>query len=380
VKVYRVGIIGAGFMGRTHAWCWRSLPFFYDGLDFRCELAGITTSRPETAEKARDAFGFARAYPSATAMIGDPEIDLTDSASPNNLPLEALLLANQYGKKVYCEKPLTGRLEQALEIQRAIPGLDRAGQMVFHNRFFPATMRAKQMMESGEIGDVISFRAEYLHSGNVSPAKPLAWKDRRDLGAGVLYDLGSHAVDLVTWLCGESIVEVFARQKTLHRMRPSKAVPAVLTEQDSDDLTLMSVVLDGGAVGSIEASKIATGKQDELRFEIHGTKGALRFNLMDPNYLDWFDQSDPESPHGGTAGIKRINCIQRYEPPACFPTPKASIGWLRAHIHCLYTFITTVHSSGQFDPSLARGIAIEKMLDAAQRSADTGAAVRLETN
>jgi predicted dehydrogenase len=377
VRTYRVGLIGAGFMGRTHAWCWRSLPFFYDGLDYRCELAGITTSRPETAEAARDAWSVTKTYPDAEAMIADPGIDLIDIATPNHLHRDALLLANAHGKTVYCEKPLTGNPTQALEVASAVPDLDRAGQVVFHNRFLPATMRAKAMMEAGEVGDVICFRAEYLHSGNVAAGKRMVWKDRRELGAGVLYDLGSHAVDVVTWLCGQEIVEVFARQKTLHCERPSSEDPSILVRQEGDDATLMSVVLEGGAMGTIEANKIATGKQDELRFEIHGTHGALRFNLMDPNYLDWFDQSDPETPLGGTSGFKRIHCVQRYGAPAGFPTPKASIGWLRAHMHSLYSYISRVHSAEPFDPSLARGVAVERMLDAAQRSADSGIEVSL---
>jgi predicted dehydrogenase len=368
-------------MGRTHAWCWRSLPFFYEALDrpldFRCGLAGIVTSRPETARAASDSWSIARTYPDAASMVADPEIDIVDIATPNHLHVDAVLLAARHGKPVYCEKPLTGNLSQALEIQSAIPDLDRAGQMVFHNRFLPATIRARQMMEAGEIGDPICFRAEYLHSGNVSAAKRMAWKDRKELGAGVLYDLGSHAVDMVTWLCGQDIAEVFARQKTLHPMRPSWHDPAVMIKQEADDATLMSVELDGGTIGTIEASKIATGMQDELRFEIHGTRGALRFNLMDPNYLDWFDQSDPDAPLGGTAGFKRIACVQRYEQPACFPTPKASVGWLRAHMHSLYSFISRVHSGEPFDPSLARGLAVERMLDAAQRSAEAGETVRL---
>jgi predicted dehydrogenase len=377
LKTYRVGLIGAGFMGRTHAWCWRSLPFFYEGLDYRCELAGITTSRPGTAEAARDSWSVGRTYSDAESMIADPAIDAIDIATPNHLHRNALLLANEHGKTVYCEKPLTGNLDQALEVEAAITDLDRAGQVVFHNRFLPATMRARQMMEAGDIGDPISFRAEYLHSGNVAANKRMVWKDRRELGAGVLYDLGSHVVDMVTWLCGHDIVEVFARQKTLYDKRPSWEDPSVLVEQDSDDATWMSVVLADGAVGTIEASKVATGKQDELRFEIHGTRGALRFNLMDPNYLDWFDQSDPEAPLGGTAGFKRIHCVQRYGPPACFPTPKASVGWLRAHLHSLYTYVSRVHSGEPFDPSIARGVAVEKMLDGARRSADTGSPVSL---
>jgi predicted dehydrogenase len=211
----------------------------------------------------------------------------------------------------------------------------------------------------------------------VAAGKRMAWKDRRDFGAGVLYDLGSHAVDMVTWLCGQDIVEVFARQSILHRRRPSLEDSSKLVEQTADDATWMSVILESGAVGTIEASKIATGKQDELRFEIHGTKGALRFNLMDPNYLDWFDQSDAEAPLGGESGFKRIQCVQRYGGEAVFPTPKASIGWLRAHLHSFYTFVSTVHRGDAFDPSLARGVAIEKMLDAAKRSVQTRRSISL---
>ncbi|MBM3496302.1 MAG: Gfo/Idh/MocA family oxidoreductase [Armatimonadetes bacterium] len=378
MRVYNVGVIGAGFMGRTHAWCWTSLPFFYGGLPFRCTLKGIATSRIETAESARDELGFERAYEDAASLISDPGIDIVDIASPNRNHLEALLAAHAAGKPVYCDKPMTGNIEEAHRAAAAIPDLGQAGQMVFHNRFFPATMRARDMMEAGEIGDVICFRAEYLHSGNVAPGKRIAWKDRRDYGGGVLYDLGSHVVDLLTWLCGEPLAEIHARQRTLHKKRPSLEDPSVLVEQDSDDMTLMSVVLPSGATGSIEASKIATGAQDELRFEIHGTRGALRFRLMDPNYLDHFDAADPEAPLGGVSGFKRIHCVQRYPAPAVFPAPKATVGWLRGHLHCLYSFVSSVHAGRPFEPSLARGVEIEKMLDAAGKSALLGRSVAVE--
>lgn len=378
MKEYRIGILGAGMMGKTHAWCWQSLPFFYERLGFRARLHGVCTSRPETAEAARDAYGFERAYASYLELIESDAVDIVDIASPNHRHFEAVLAAARAGKPVYCDKPLTGNLDEALALEREIAHPERAGQMVFHNRFLPATMRARDLAASGDLGEVISFRAAYLHSGNVPPGKPLAWKDLRSHGAGVLYDLGSHVVDLLTWVCGASIVEVHARQKTLHARRPSYADPNVLVEQDTDDMTLMSVVLSNGALGTIEASKIATGAQDDLRFEIHGTQGAIRFSLMDPNYLDWFDQRDPEMPLGGTSGYKRIHCVRRYPAPAGFPSPKSTIGWLRGHLHSIYSFISSVHAGNAFDPSIARGIEIERVLAAVRRSAETGATVRIE--
>ncbi|MCS7060451.1 MAG: Gfo/Idh/MocA family oxidoreductase [Anaerolineae bacterium] len=371
MKTYAIGVIGAGFMGRTHAYGWTVLPFFYDALGYRCVLKGVCTSRIETAEAARQTLGFERAYPDAETLISDPEIDVIDIASPNTFHKPAILAAAQAGKPIYCDKPLTGNLDDALEIERCLSDAARAGQMTLQYRFYPATLRARQMIEAGVIGDVICFRAVYLHSGNVTPGKRLAWKDLRVYGAGVLYDLGSHVVDLITWLCGAGLREVYAQQKTLHRRRPSYTDPNVLVEQDSDDMTLISATLTNGAIGSIEASKIATGTQDELRFEIHGTRGALRFNLMQPNYLDYFDVADLETPLGGMSGFKRIHCVQRYDPPAGFPTPKAAIGWLRGHVHCLYSFIDAVHAGRPFDPSLARGIELEKWLAAIAHSAQT---------
>ncbi|MCL4506756.1 MAG: Gfo/Idh/MocA family oxidoreductase [Chloroflexi bacterium] len=377
METYRIGVIGAGFMGHVHSYCWTVIPFFYKNPGFKVALKAVCTSRQETADAAREELGFEKSYSDMLALIDDPEVDIIDIATPNHLHKNALLAAHSAGKRVYCDKPLTGNLEQALELERQIPSLASLGQMTLQYRFFPATMRAQRMIDNGVLGDVISFRVAYLHSGNVAAGKRMNWKDSRESGAGVLYDLGSHAIDLLTWLCGSELAEVFAHQKTLHRLRPSAQDPTIMAEQDSDDMTAIVAALANGALGTVEVSKIATGAQDELRFEIHGTKGALRFNLMQPNYLDHFDLADPELPLGGTSGFKRIHCLQRYEAPAGFPGPKFSVGWLRGHLHCLYTFIDAVHTGKPFDPSIARGIELEKWLAQIDQSASSGQPVRI---
>ncbi|MDD2485376.1 MAG: Gfo/Idh/MocA family oxidoreductase [bacterium] len=368
MKIYNVGLIGAGFMGRTHAWCWNSLPYFYAGRDYKCCLKGICTSSLEAARNAREELGFMRAYADFQTMIDDPGIDIIDIALPNNVHKEALQAAAKAGKVVYCDKPLTGNLEEAIQLEKELKDPDSLGQMALQYRFYPATMRARQLVEADEIGKIISFRAAYLHSGNVAEGKPMHWKDTRAAGGGVLCDMGTHIIDLLTWLCNAPLSRIYALQKTLYANRPSHRDPAVMARQDTDDMTLMAVMLDGGAIGSIEASKIATGCQDELRFEIHGSRGALRFNLMEPNYLDFFSSSDPEAPLGGLSGFKRIHCVQRYESPALFPGSKFSIGWLRGHLHCLYSFISAHHVEQPFQPSIKRGIELEKMIAAVEKS------------
>jgi predicted dehydrogenase len=138
---------------------------------------------------------------------------------------------------------------------------------------------------------------------------------------------------------------------------------------EADDQVVLLARLASGAVGTLEASKIATGAEDELRLEIHGTRGALRFQLLDPNCLEADSLSDPDGPIGGLRGWKRIATIQRCEPSASFPGGKVGGGWLRGHLHCQYAFLSAVACGRQGEPSLHRGVRVERMVAAVAQSA-----------
>ena len=133
-----------------------------------------------------------------------------------------------------------------------------------------------------------------------------------------------------------------------------------------------------GAIGTIEASKVATSTNDELRFEIHGDKGAMRFNLMDPSWLEYFDNTVPEAPLGGMRGFTRIESVQRYDKPGgSFPSSKGSIGWLRGHIHCLYSFLSHVNDLTAASPSAEDGAYIQYVMDKAYESSAKGQWIEL---
>jgi len=374
MKTFGIGLIGFGFIGKAHAYGWTNIPLFYDPVPARVRLVGVATTNPASAEKARERGGFQTSTADWRELVARQDVDVIDIASPNRAHVEQLLAAIQAGKHVYCDKPLTATLAEAERVEEALRGYRGIGQMTFNNRFFPATLRAKQLIEEGYLGEVIGFRGSYLHAGSVDPSRPMGWKQKASEGAGTLRDLGSHLLDLADWLAGP-LESVLAETRILHPERPDASGRRVRVEAD-DQVALLARTASG-AVGTLEASKIATGAEDELRLEIHGSKGALRFNLMDPNWLEAYSLSDPETPLGGLRGWKRIATVQRYQAPAAFPGGKMGAGWLRGHMHCQYSFLSAVASGKQGEPSLLRGVRMERMLAAVAESAKSRSWVSL---
>ncbi|NLG52038.1 MAG: Gfo/Idh/MocA family oxidoreductase [Chloroflexi bacterium] len=364
-----VGIIGFGFIGKVHAYGYLNIPLFYQPAPVRTRLVGVATSREETARRAAEQAGFEFGTADWRELIARDDIQIINICSPNSQHLEQLMAAIAAGKHIYCEKPLVVTEQEAAQVEQALRSYKGVGQMTLQYRFYPATIRAKQLIDEGFLGNVISFRAAYLHSGSVDPAKPMGWKQMASEGGGVLRDLGAHIIDLMDYLVGP-FESTLTQTRILYPQRPNAR--GQMERVEADDQFLMWARLANGALGSIEASKIATGAEDELRFEIHGDRGALRFNLMDPNYLDAYDLREPEQPVGGTRGWNRIATVQRYDKPAAFPGPKFGIGCIRGHMHCLYNFLQGVATGEPVQPSLQRGIQLQRMLAAAACSAETG--------
>ena len=365
-----VGIIGYGFMGKVHAYGYASIPFYYDPPPVRTRLVAVATSSAASAEAARVHGGFQEGTEDWRRLLDRPDIQVIDVCSPNPLHAEQLAAALQAGKHIYCDKPLTVTAEEATGVvRRAMGQWSGIGQMALHIRFYSAMQRARQLVDEDFLGDPIGFRCTYLHAGSVDPATPLKWKLRAAAGGGVLLDLGPHALDLVDWLVGP-IEAVRAESRILHPERPDGR--GGMAPVDAEDQLLITARLAGGTLGTIEASKIATGAEDDLRLELHGMRGAIRFDLSQPDFLEVYSRSDPEQPLGGLRGWKRIPCLTRYPAPAGFPTAKATSGWLRGHVHSQYSFLKAVAEGSTPDPSLERGVEVQLLMAAARKSLASG--------
>lgn len=375
---YGVGILGFGFMGRTHTYGLVNLPLFYAPLPFRVKHISVCT--PVRAEQAvASGMGYYRkVVADYRELIDDPEIDVIAVSSPNRFHKEHLLSAIHAGKHIYCDKPVAASIDDAQEVMDAMARTNYKGksQVVLQYRCFPATLRAKQLVDEGFLGRVFHYRGGYIHSSNINPEKPLNWKsDKTQGGGGSLFDMGAHTLDMMTHLLGE-IAEINVLCETFIKERPHKET-GERVPVDTDDVALMMVRHASGAIGLLEATKLATGICDELRFEIHGEQGAIRFNLMDPNWLEVYDVRDPAAPMGGMRGFKRIECVQQFpKPGGGFPNPKFSVGWIRSHMHCMYSFLECIALDKDPAPTLEEGIRLQRVMAAGYRSAESGRWVR----
>jgi predicted dehydrogenase len=356
MKIYNVGLIGFGFIGKVHAYGYDTLKYYYPDCEFGARLFGLCSRRQETVDKGKHDLGFSYGTTDCRELINNPDVDVIDICSPNKLHKEHLLEVFKSGKPVYCEKPLVCDMKEADVIEEALKGYKGVHQMAFHNRFFPSSIKAKSLIDGKSLGDIISFRMAYYHSGSVDPEKPMGWKQEE--GAGVLLDLGSHIIDLAYFFVG-GFRKVSGMSRILYPERKDRTGKKVKVEVE--DLFIINAEMKNGAVGVIEASKIATGTEDELKYEIYGTRGSLRYNSMYPNYLEFYSSAERD------AGFKKIPTASSY-PGSVFPTAKSAVGWTRAHIHSIYNLIRCIHENREASPSLYDGIYNMRVVEAAKKS------------
>ena len=372
-KQLRIGLVGFGSMGHTHAYAVHNLPYYYAPLPFSAQIVGLCTTDPARAAKHAEQYALGRAYSSVEEMINDPNIDIIDVCTPNELHFDTVMAALRAGKHVLCEKPLCVTTEQAVEIAKAEKASDAICGMVFNNRFMAPMLRAKQLIDEGRLGRILSFHCAYEHNSSTFAEKEPGWKQTATHGGGVLNDLGSHAVDLIYHLLGE-----FDAVQGLSQIAFSQHGKSWQT--DADEAFYMSASLKSGACGTIVANKLATGANDDLSLTVFGEQGSLKYSLIEPEWLYFYDNARIDTPIGGERGYTRIECGGRYPAPGgAFPSPKATVGWLRCHVQSYFTYLQCVATHTPFSPSLSDGAYVQLILETARTAAARGTRMEVGT-
>ena len=301
-------------------------------------------------------------------LMNRDDIDIIDICTPNFLHKEIMISALNAGKHINIEKPLAMNLSEAktlLNAANAHPEL--ISQICFEYRYTPAIIRAKQLIEEGFLGKVWSVRAVYLRKSDNKG--PVNWKVQKQYcGGGSLYDLASHLIDLIRFLLGY-FKKIFSKLETFTKERPAASGSNEMYKVDVDDLALLLFEMENGAVRTIESNRVATGTNNEVRIEIHGEKGAIRFNSMQPNFLYVYDMRDEVEPIGGRRGYNALETVQRYPKPAAnFPGSTFPIGWIRAHSGNAYDFIKNIVERTKPILDIRAGYKVQEVIEAASIS------------
>jgi predicted dehydrogenase len=372
-KQARLALVGYGGIGRVHTYAYKALPFHYAQLPLEPAPTWVAVHHDQTGPQAMREGGFTHYTTDFREAINSSETDFVDCCTPNHLHLEVALAAANAGKAIYCEKPLARDLTEVRTMLSAVEEASVTHQVAFNYRFVPAALRAQQLIADGRLGDILAFRFHYLHSGYTNPNRPITWRMQKAIsGSGALGDLGSHIIDLSRFLLGEYSA-VSAILHTYIKQRPLDKQSGALGVVDVDDAFLCQVKLANGAIGTLEATRMATGTNDDLRFEIHGTLGALRFSLMEPNHLGFYDATKPGDPIGGERGYTYVDTIGNYPPPAHFPSARAPVGWLRFHIASQYDFLCRLTGRPAIGATFVDGLRTQEIMTAIALSSERGA-------
>src|SRR3954463_5983959 len=266
-----VGMLGYAFMGKAHSNAFHKITYLTWPPPLVPKLELISGRNEAAVREAAERYGYERWTTDWHELVADPEVELFDNGGPNAVHAEPTILAAQAGKHVLCEKPLGRDAEESHHIWREVDATGVKHMCAFNSRFVPAVRLARQLIESGELGEIRHFRGRYLQEWGATDAE--AWRFEKDAaGSGALGDLGAHVIDLARYLVGE-IESVAAMTATF---QPGREV---------DDAFEAVVSFDAGAVGTIEASRFAPGRKNAFSWEINGSKGSLAFDLERLNEL-----------------------------------------------------------------------------------------------
>jgi predicted dehydrogenase len=356
-----IGIVGGGYMGKAHAVAMSAVGAVFDtalrpALEMIC-----TTTADGAAGKARQ-FGFARSTADWRVLVDDPAVEAVVIASPQETHREIALAALARGKHVFCEKPLGMSLADSRAMVAAAAQSGAANMTGFNYIRTPASQLARQIVASGEIGEITCFRGEHTEDFLADPSLPASWRTEGRAN-GNMGDLAPHIINAALALAGP-IETLIADIRTVHALRPSPRGPAAVT---NDDHAQIMCRFASGAMGSLFISRVATGRKMGYAYEIFGTKGALRFDQEDQNAL-WLYKTDAKPDRQGFTKILTGPLHPEYEP-FCLG-PGHGTGYQDQIIIEAKDFLEAIATRQPVWPTFADGMRVNQVIQAAWTSND----------
>jgi len=374
----RIGLVGCGFMGRTHSNAYRRLTNFFPVqhepvLQACC---GRDAGRTETFART---WGYARAEIDWRRLVAAKDIDLIDVCVPNVAHKDIVIAAAEAGKMVVCEKPLAMNAAEGEAMVRAVKAAHVPNMIFFNYRRVPAVSLAKQIIAEGRIGRPFHYRATYLQDWTISADVPQGgaalWRlDVADAGSGVTGDLLAHSIDTAMWLNGP-IRRVVAKTETFVKER-RHAVTGRVQPVGIDDACMFLAEFANGSLGTFESTRYARGRKNFNTFELNGAAGSLCFDLEEPEYLQFFEYRQLQSGkkvESHLTGWRKIHVTNSEHPyMSHYWVPGTCIGYEHTFLNAVADFVTGLESGQPVQPDFRSGLQTQRVCDAVLASAAEG--------
>ncbi len=377
-KPLNIGMVGYGFMGRTHSNAFSQVGHFFD-VPFRPVLKAVCARNAARAETFAGAWGYERVETDWRRLVEAPDIDLIDIASPNDTHAEIAIAAAQAGKMVMCEKPLGRNGAEAESMVKAVEAASVPNSVWYNYRRVPAVTLAKQMIEQGRLGKIFHYRAKFLQDWTISSDLPQGgeglWRlDVAVAGSGVTGDLLAHCIDTAMWL-NQGIDEVSGMTETFIKNRKHNLTGKV-EPVGIDDASLFLARFHNGSLGTFEATRYARGHKALYTFEINGEHASMFWDLHDLHRLQYFDHKD----EGLTRGWRSIHITDSDHPyMKHWWVPGLQIGYEHTFIHHVADFLAAVGEGKSASPTFREALATDYVTDAVLQSAANRNWVKVRT-
>ncbi|MFA9465083.1 MAG: Gfo/Idh/MocA family protein [Velocimicrobium sp.] len=384
-KKLNIAIIGSGFMGRAHSNGWRQLNKFF-AVDYEIVLKVVADCNKEKLEAFAEQWGYEEICTDWHELLERDDIDVIDILTPTYEHKEMAIAAMKAGKHVICEKPCAISYEDAAQMAKVQEECNVVTYLNHNYRKVPAIMLAKRMIDEGKLGTIYHWRGSYLQDWIMDEKFPLTWHLKKDkAGAGPLFDLSSHALDLARFLIGEP-KSVIAMNKTFINKRPFPGDNAAtfsagtgiknakMGDVTVEDAAFMVLEFENGALGNIDSTRFAGGRKNYNCFEVYGSKGSLCFNLERLNELEYYDCTEDTD----TKGYKTIIVQEGTHPYAGAWWPAGhSIGYEQTFVHAFYEFVRAIEGKTKAAPDFVEGAKIMHILECARESSEKGMRIEI---
>jgi myo-inositol 2-dehydrogenase/D-chiro-inositol 1-dehydrogenase len=370
-KKLNVGLVGYGFMGRTHSNAFGQVTKFFD-TGYQPVLKAICARDGDKAAAFAERWGYESFETDWRALVDRKDIDLIDIASPNDTHAEIAIAAAQAGKMVLCEKPLGRTAAEAEEMVRAVEAAGVPNMVWYNYRRVPAVTLAHNLIAAGKLGRIFHYRAKFLQDWTISKDLPQGgaglWRlDVNVAGSGVTGDLLAHCIDTAMWLNG-AIDRVSATTETFVKERQHNLTGKV-EPVGIDDASAFLARFRNGSMGTFEATRYARGHKALYTLEINGEHASMIWDLHDLHRLQYFDHGD----EGDLRGWRSIHITDSDHPyMKQWWVPGLQIGYEHTFIHQVADFLQGVAAGKPASPTFREGLATDYVTDAVLKSARNG--------